>query len=86
MIDNSEVKRVAKRCIAHSNIALGTYPALAMTDEALLAFSQHFYKKGQDEQREKDAQICEGASWVDSNAHLYADAIRNASTQSKLNR
>ena len=30
------------------------------------------------EQKEKDAQICDDASWIDSNAHLYADAIRNS--------
>ena len=56
MLTNDEIKRVAEECGA---LICKFDHSIEFEQEQLLAFAQHFYKKGQDEQREKDAQICE---------------------------
>ena len=78
MIDKSVVKRVAAQVGATRYVG---HTDSIFSDDALLAFAQHFYKRGQDEQREKSANIFmaePSESWM---ARDVASAIQNEVTK-----
>jgi hypothetical protein len=89
MIDNSEINSIADQCGAsYFEFGEGEF---AFPGAGLVAFAKHFYKKGRDEQRDKDANICESTDNENNcdgtpRMHNYvcADAIRNASPESDI--